>query len=48
MLREVTVKNGKLRGLPGTNTRISVFKGIPFAAPPVGKNRWRAPQPCPD
>lgn len=48
MLREVTVKNGKLRGLPGTNPRISVFKGIPYAAPPVGRNRWRAPQPCSD
>ena len=48
MLRQVRVKNGELRGLPGTNTRISVFKGIPFAAPPVGENRWRAPQPCPD
>lgn len=46
MLKIVKTENGLVRGLPGNNTRITVFKGIPFAAPPIGPNRWRAPQPC--
>ncbi len=46
MLREIQTKYGKVRGLPAADPRITSFKGIPFAAPPVGKNRWRAPQPC--
>ena len=48
MLRETQVENGKVKGLPGNDPRITVYKGIPFAAPPVGENRWKAPQPCPD
>jgi para-nitrobenzyl esterase len=40
---EVKIDTGKLKGaLSGS---IVSFKGIPFAAPPVGANRWRAPQP---
>jgi para-nitrobenzyl esterase len=46
MLRIVEVENGKVQGLPAADPRITSFKGIPFAAPPVGDNRWRAPQPA--
>ena len=41
----VQVKGGLVSGVPGTDPSISAFKGIPFAAPPVGDLRWRAPQP---
>lgn len=46
MIRIADTENGTVRGLPAADPRITSFKGIPFAAPPVGKNRWRAPQPC--
>jgi len=48
MLRKVEVENGPVQGLPAADPRITSFKGIPFAAAPVGENRWRAPQPAED
>jgi para-nitrobenzyl esterase len=48
MLRITKVENGTVQGLPAADPRITSFKGIPFAAPPVGVNRWRAPQPATD
>ena len=46
MIRQAKTENGWVRGIEAADPRVTAFKGIPFAAPPVGKNRWRAPQPC--
>lgn len=42
----VQTQNGLVRGVPGMIDGISVFKGLPFAAPPVGDLRWAQPQPA--
>lgn len=39
----VKVNEGLLQGT--FENGLTVYKGIPFAAPPVGELRWRAPQP---
>ncbi|GLU52046.1 carboxylesterase/lipase family protein [Dyadobacter frigoris] len=39
--------NGTVEGVIGS-TGVRAFKGIPFAAPPVGEFRWREPQPVKD
>jgi Carboxylesterase type B len=44
---EVTVAGGKLQGTTNQDHTVRMFKGIPFAAAPVGALRWKAPQPAP-
>jgi para-nitrobenzyl esterase len=39
----VRVTGGTLRGIAGGG--IVAFKGIPYAAPPIGSLRWHAPEP---
>lgn len=41
----VKIEGGLVSGVPGRDAATTVFKGIPFAAPPVGDLRWRAPRP---
>lgn len=48
MLRVTKTENGWVRGIPAADPRITAFKGIPFAAPPVGELRWKGPRPAAD
>jgi para-nitrobenzyl esterase len=40
----VKVEQGKVQGL--VSDGVAVFKGLPFAAPPVGPLRWQEPKPA--
>ena len=42
MLRIVHTGCGAIEGIAAPEPEITVFRGIPFAAPPVGDLRWRA------
>lgn len=41
----VAVSGGTVRAAADSTAGLRVFRGLPFAAPPVGPLRWRAPQP---
>ncbi len=40
----VKVEQGQLSGGTGSDASVRVYKGVPFAAPPVGDLRWKAPK----
>ncbi|TLP79256.1 carboxylesterase/lipase family protein [Maribacter sp. ACAM166] len=45
---QVKIENGTIEGNYDTHTGIQRYFGIPFAQPPVGELRWKAPQPLGD
>ena len=47
MTSPVTTTAGKVSGAFDESIGVYRFKGIPFAASPVGELRWKAPQPAP-
>ena len=42
----VHLDTGIISGISGSTSEVRVYKGIPFATPPLGNLRWRAPQPA--
>ena len=41
----IKTEAGQISGVINTSGDVYAFKGIPFAAPPVGDLRWKEPQP---
>jgi para-nitrobenzyl esterase len=39
--------SGPVQGVSTSDRKVTAFKGLPYAAAPVGDRRWRAPQPPP-
>jgi para-nitrobenzyl esterase len=42
---QVMTTDGLVAGAGTDNAAVQVWRGLPYAAPPVGANRWREPQP---
>ena len=41
----LTVEGGQIQGVKAEKKGLYVYKGIPYAAPPIGDLRWKEPQP---
>ena len=41
----LAIPDGKIQGVYSEDKKVEVYAGIPFAKPPVGELRWKAPQP---
>ena len=41
----LNIEGGKVQGVTCESANVLVYKGIPYAAPPVGELRWKKPQP---
>ncbi|SEN83573.1 carboxylesterase family protein [Bradyrhizobium sp. OK095] len=41
----ISIEGGKIVGGPSDVAGVTIYKAVPFAAPPVGADRWKAPQP---
>ena len=46
-LQPLKTEGGLLAGTPSADGSVVAYKGVPFAAAPVGNLRWRAPKPAP-
>ena len=44
---QVRTDAGSVEGSTSTDGKVQIFKGVPYAAPPVGALRWKEPQPVP-
>ncbi|HKN77025.1 MAG TPA: carboxylesterase/lipase family protein [Candidatus Acidoferrum sp.] len=44
---QVRTEAGNVEGSTSADGKVQIFKGIPYAAPPVGALRWKEPQPVP-
>jgi para-nitrobenzyl esterase len=42
----VRIESGLVSGVKSKSSDVVAFKGVPFAAPPIGELRWKAPQPA--